>query len=194
MKQSPSALEKLQQVFNLSDGERNFLLNCDKGQGLFFAGANHVGIQVISSVAENELITSDPRELERRKTQEGEDLRSIGELAAIFDPPATQQPVNTGNRNEEIIERAVDRRKEDIQTIQDERERYQKELEKMLKEQEEALNPQKYAAQRSFSDIIDENTVPGQIKKEREEIQKGRTHITPQGLIGDDNEEQPKQY
>jgi len=38
----------------------------------------------------------------------------------------------------------------------------------MLKEQEEALNPQKYAAQRSFSDIIDENTVPGQIKKENE--------------------------
>ena len=191
MKQSPSALEKLQQVFNLSDGERNFLLNCDKGQGLFFAGANHVGIQVISSVAENELITSDPRELERRKTPEGEDQRSIGQLAAIFDPPATQQPVNTGNRN---VERAVDRRKEDIQTIQDERERYQKELERMIKEQEESLNPQKYAAQKSFSEIIDENTVPGQIKKEREEIQKGRTHITPQGLIGDDNEEQPKQY
>ena len=64
----------------------------------------------------------------------------------------------------------------------------------MIKEQEESLNPQKYAAQKSFSEIIDENTVPGQIKKEREEIQKGRTHITPQGLIGDDNEEQPKQY
>jgi len=193
MKQSPSALEKLQQVFNLSDGERNFLLNCDKGQGLFFAGANHVGIQVISSVAENELITSDPRELERRK-QEEEDTRSIEDLAAIFDPPATQQPVNTGGRNEELIERAVGRRKEDIQTIQEEREKYQKELERMLREQEEALNPQKYEAQKSFSEIIDENTVPGQIKKEREEIQKGRTHITPQGIIGDDNEEQPKQY
>ncbi|OGC45822.1 hypothetical protein A3J98_01770, partial [candidate division WS6 bacterium RIFOXYC1_FULL_33_10] len=137
MKQSPSALEKLQQVFNLSDGERNFLLNCDKGQGLFFAGANHVGIQVLSSVSENELITSDPRELERRKQVEGEDTRSIQELSAIFDPPATQQPVTTTNgRNEEIIERAVGRRKEDINTIQEERDRYQKELERMLKEQE----------------------------------------------------------
>ncbi|MDY0097407.1 MAG: ATP-binding protein [Candidatus Dojkabacteria bacterium] len=196
MKQSPSALEKLQQVFNLSDGERNFLLNCDKGQGLFFAGANHVGIQVLSSVAENELITSDPRELERRKQVEGgEDSRSIQELSAIFDPPATQKPITTANgRNEEIIERAVGRRKEDIQTIQEERDRYQKELERMLKEQEQALNPQKYEYQKSFSEVIDENTVPGIIKKERDELNKGRSHITPQGLVGDDNEQQPKQY
>ena len=195
MKQSPSALEKLQQVFNLSDGERNFLLNCDKGQGLFFAGANHVGIQVLSSVSENELITSDPRELERRKQVEGEDTRSIQELSAIFDPPATQQPVTTSNgRNEEIIERAVGRRKEDINTIQEERDRYQKELERMLKEQEQSLNPQKYEYQKSFSEVIDENTVPGIIKKERDELNKGRSHITPQGLVGDDNEQQPKQY
>jgi len=66
MKQSPSAVEKLQQVFNLSDGERNYLLNCDRGQGLFFAGSNHVGIQILSSQAEHELITSDPRDLERK--------------------------------------------------------------------------------------------------------------------------------
>ena len=196
MKQSPSALEKLQQVFNLSDGERNFLLNCDKGQGLFFAGANHVGIQVLSSVAENELITSDPRELEKRKQEDGgQDTRSIQELSTIFDPPATQQPITTSNgRNEEIIEKAVDRRREDIQTIQEEREKYQKELERMLKEQEQSLNPQKYEYQKSFSEVIDENTVPGIIKKERDELNKGRSHITPQGLVGDDNEQQPKQY
>jgi hypothetical protein len=34
MKQSPSSVDKLQSVFNLSDGEKNFLLSCDKGQGL----------------------------------------------------------------------------------------------------------------------------------------------------------------
>ncbi len=33
MKQSPSAVELIQKVFNLSDGERNFLLNCDKRTG-----------------------------------------------------------------------------------------------------------------------------------------------------------------
>jgi len=67
MMQSPSAVEAIQEVFHLSDGEKAFLLNCEKGQGLFFAGQNHVAMQVISSVQENTLITSDPRELERMR-------------------------------------------------------------------------------------------------------------------------------
>ena len=191
MKQSPSAVDKLQQVFNLSDGEKNFLLNCDVGQGLFFAGANHVGIQILSSQAENELITSDPREIEERKRQQGmTDTRGINELAQVYDPPAVQQPMKTGsmdmNKQSELIERAVDRRQEDIEKIRSEREEYQKELEKRLKEQEEMLNPGKYQNNKSFVEMIDENTVPGRVVKEREEIQKGRTHITPQGVIGDD--------
>lgn len=191
MKQSPSAVEKLQQVFNLSDGERNFLLNSDVGQGLFFAGANHVGIQILSSQAEHELITSDPRELEARKQQQGmTDTRSISELAQVYDPPAVQQPMKTGSsdtrKQSELIERAVGRRQDDIEMIRSEREEYQKELEKRLKEQEEMLNPQKYERQKSFIERIDENTVPGKVRKERDELQKGRLHITPQGFIGDD--------
>lgn len=198
MKQSPSAVEKLQQVFNLSDGERNFLLNCDKGQGLFFAGANHVGIQVLSSQAEHELITSDPREIEARKLQTGmTDTRSIEELAQVFDPPAVQQPMKQGssdsNKQNKIIQRAVERRQEDIHQIEDERITYQKELEKRLKEQEMKLNPEKYAQQKSFVQMIDENTIPGQVVKQREDIQKGRMHITPQGIIDNEgnDDEQP---
>lgn len=193
MKQSPSAVEKLQQVFNLSDGERNFLLNCDRGQGLFFAGANHVGIQVLSSQAEHELITSDPREIEARKQQQGmTDTRTITQLAQIYDPPAVQQPMKAGTedltKQSELIQRAVERRQEDIQTIQTEREKYQEELEKRLKEQEEMLNPKKVELNKTFTEIIEENTVPGQIKKQREELNKGRTHITPQGMIGNDEQ------
>lgn len=192
MKQSPSAVEKLQQVFNLSDGERNFLLNCDRGQGLFFAGANHVGIQILSSQSEHELITSDPRELEARKSQQGmTDTRSISELAQIYDPPAVQQPMKTSsgdiNKQNELIERAVERRQGDIEKIKTEREKYQEELEKRLKEQEEMLNPKKYESQKSFVEMIEENTVPGQVRKQREELNKGRSHITPQGIIDDDN-------
>jgi hypothetical protein len=191
MKQSPSAVEKLQQVFNLSDGEKNFLLNCDVGQGLFFAGANHVGIQILSSQAEHELITSDPRELEARKQQQGmTDTRSISELAQVYDPPAVQQPMKTGSGNarkqSDLIERAVGRRQGDIETIKSERNEYQKELEKRLQEQDRMLNPEKYEREKSFIQRINENTVPGQIRKEREEIQKGKMHITPQGIVGDD--------
>ncbi len=196
MMQSPSALDKLQQVFNLSDGERNFLLNCDKGQGLFFAGPNHVAIQVLSSVQEHELITSDPRELEQR-TLRGivEDTRTIDELANIFDPPATQQPITTEtSRNKSLIERAVGKRKDDIEKIQEERTKYQEEIKNRLDEQERILNPKKFDSQKTFNQIIDENTVPGQIINERKEIQKGREHITPQGIIGNDDEQQPTQY
>ncbi len=196
MMQSPTTLDKLQEVFNLSDGEKTFLLNCEKGQGLFFAGANHVAIQVLSSVQEHELITSDPRELEQRKLQgEREETRTIDELAAIFDPPATQQAVTTETtRNKTLIERAVGRRKEDIGVIQQETTRYQEELKKRLEEQERELNPKKYESQKSFNEIIEENTIPGKIVRERRDIQEGVRHITPQGIIGDDNEQQPKQY
>ncbi len=196
MMQSPTTLDKLQEVFNLSDGEKTFLLNCEKGQGLFFAGANHVAIQVLSSVQEHELITSDPRELEQRKLQgDRDETRTIDELAAIFDPPATQQAVTTETtRNKTLIERAVGRRKEDIGVIQQETTRYQEELKKRLEEQERELNPKKYESQKSFNEIIEENTIPGKIVRERRDIQEGVRHITPQGIIGDDNEQQPKQY
>jgi len=193
MMQSPSAVEAIQEVFHLSDGEKAFLLNCEKGQGLFFAGQNHVAMQVISSVQENTLITSDPRELERMKLM-GEREKSIEELSAIFEPPATQMSVSTETpKNKDLIERAVGKRREDIKEIKEEREKYQEELKKRLEEQDRQLNPDKYKSQKSMGQLIEENTVPGQVMKERKEIQKGKMHITPQGVISDENEQQPKQ-
>ena len=186
MKQSPSAVEKLQEVFNLSDGEKNFLLNCDRGQGLFFAGSNHVGIQVLSSVAENELITSDPRDLEAKRTRQGTtDTRSDLEMAQIFDPPSEQKPRdgNTMARQEQIITEAIQKTKEEKSKVLTEREQYQKELEERLKQQELDLNPQKRESQKTFSEMMKENTLSGQIQQSREDLQKGKTHLTPQGFI-----------
>ena len=187
MMQSPTAVEKLQEVFNLSDGEKNFLLNADQGQGLFFAGSNHVGIQVLSSVAEHELITSDPRDLVKFKEKEGEiDTRSIEELSEIFDPPTEQRPMRDGrslDRQEQIIQEAIKKTAGQRSTIRSEREAYQKELEARLREQEEQLNPDKFQRQRTVLDDIKENTVSGQTVKSREDIQKGKQHLTPQGLI-----------
>jgi len=40
---------------------------CDVGEGLFFAGQNHVALRVIASPEEHELITTDPRELLKRQ-------------------------------------------------------------------------------------------------------------------------------
>jgi conjugal transfer ATP-binding protein TraC len=187
MMQSPTAVEKLQEVFNLSDGEKNFLLNADQGQGLFFAGSNHVGIQVLSSVAEHELITSDPRDLEKLKEREGEtDTRTVDELSEIFDPPTEQKPMRDGRdmeRQEQIIEDAIKRTEGQKSTIKSEREEYEKELEERLRQQEEKLNPDKYQRQRTVLDDVRDNTVSGQAVKSREDIQRGKKHLTPQGLI-----------
>lgn len=62
MKQSPVAVDKLQKLFYLSNGEKSFLLSAGIGEGLFFAGTNHVAIQVIASENEHNLITTNVNE------------------------------------------------------------------------------------------------------------------------------------
>ncbi len=63
LKQSPAAIDKLSQVFYLSTGEKHYLLSANIGEGLFFAGASHVAIQVIASPEEYQLATTKPQEL-----------------------------------------------------------------------------------------------------------------------------------
>lgn len=63
LKQSPSSIESLQKVFNLTEGEKYLLLNSGVGQGIFFAGLKHVAIQVIASYTEDKIITTNPEEV-----------------------------------------------------------------------------------------------------------------------------------
>ncbi|MDQ3158523.1 MAG: DUF87 domain-containing protein [bacterium] len=65
MKQSASAVDVLADVFKLTDEEQKRLSQFPVGQGLFFAGQNHVHIQVIASPTETELITTNPEEVAR---------------------------------------------------------------------------------------------------------------------------------
>ena len=58
LKQSPSAVDVLADVFKLTSEEKKRLSQFPVGQGLFFAGQNHVHIQVIASPTENELIAT----------------------------------------------------------------------------------------------------------------------------------------
>ncbi|HLG91314.1 MAG TPA: DUF87 domain-containing protein [Candidatus Saccharimonadales bacterium] len=58
MKQSPTAVDVLSDVFKLTSEEKNRLSQFPIGQGLFFAGQNHVHIQVIASPTEESLITT----------------------------------------------------------------------------------------------------------------------------------------
>jgi len=74
LKQSPTAVDNLQKLFYLTDGEKYVLLNCGVGQGIFFAGNKHVAIQIIASPKESEIITTKPEEVLKRQQQQKEHL------------------------------------------------------------------------------------------------------------------------
>lgn len=63
LKQAPSSIDVLAKTFNLSEAEKNLLLEANVGEGLFFAGLNHVAIAVLASYFENKIITTNPEEL-----------------------------------------------------------------------------------------------------------------------------------
>ncbi|MDP2720570.1 MAG: ATP-binding protein [bacterium] len=57
LKQSTAAIDKIVEVFYLSQGEKNLLLSAEIGEGLFFAGTNHVAVRVQASAQEHVLLT-----------------------------------------------------------------------------------------------------------------------------------------
>jgi len=57
LKQSTAAIDKIEEVFNLTGGEKHFLLSSGIGEGLFFAGQSHVAIKVIASDKESALLS-----------------------------------------------------------------------------------------------------------------------------------------
>ncbi|MCX6809186.1 MAG: DUF87 domain-containing protein [Candidatus Berkelbacteria bacterium] len=114
LKQSPAAVEKLADVFHLTEGEKFLLLESDVGEGLFFAGASHVAIKVVASYAEDQIITTDPRQLLEQKEVKAEEGKMTGqEISAdqplaeavnsqppvsSFQQPVTSQPVTSDQR------------------------------------------------------------------------------------------------
>ncbi len=60
LKQSASAVDVLANVFKLTEEEQKRLANFPVGQGLFFAGQNHVHIQIQASDTEYNLINTNP--------------------------------------------------------------------------------------------------------------------------------------
>lgn len=63
LKQSPAGIDRVVQTFLLTEGEKYLLLECGVGEGIFFAGPKHAAIKVVASYTEDQLITSDPRQL-----------------------------------------------------------------------------------------------------------------------------------
>jgi len=66
LKQSPTAIDRVGEVFYLSQGEKQLLLSANVGEGIFFAGPHHAPIRVVASPEEHQLITSNPIELSNK--------------------------------------------------------------------------------------------------------------------------------
>ena len=67
LKQSPTEIDTVSQIFYLSKGEREMLLSVGVGEGLFFAGQSHVVLKVVAAPFEKELATSNPAEIKARE-------------------------------------------------------------------------------------------------------------------------------
>lgn len=63
LRQSPASIEYVAETFYLTDHEKFLLLESNVGEGIFFAGTKHAAIKVIASYSEDQIITSDPRQL-----------------------------------------------------------------------------------------------------------------------------------
>ena len=97
LKQSTAAIDRLTEVFYLSEGEQHLLLSADVGQGLFFAGASHVALRVISSPEEYNLVSTKPQE--RSEFLRAQQTSTVKPVAASGDTgkksPTTSSPENT---------------------------------------------------------------------------------------------------
>jgi conjugal transfer ATP-binding protein TraC len=102
MKQSTASIPILAETFYLSQGERQLLVTSDIGEGIFFAGQNHVALRVVASEEEHQLITTDPEELlQRQETQKG---NMPGGDSVIFSDLPKQQAVEELKATEEQLE------------------------------------------------------------------------------------------
>ena len=87
LKQSPSSVDLIQKTFMLTEGEKYLLLESAVGEGIFFAGLKHAAIKVVASYTEDQLITSDPKQLleieKSKKEYEDKLLQAQGGEASI---------------------------------------------------------------------------------------------------------------
>ncbi|MEK7083992.1 MAG: DUF87 domain-containing protein [Patescibacteria group bacterium] len=63
LRQSPASIDLIQKIFLLTEGEKYLLLESGVGEGIFFAGLKHAAIKIVASYTEDQLITSDPKQL-----------------------------------------------------------------------------------------------------------------------------------
>jgi len=67
LKQSAATIDLVQKTFNLTEQEKNTLLQCEVGEGIFIAGQKRVALKAVASYTEDQIITSSPEEVQKIK-------------------------------------------------------------------------------------------------------------------------------
>nr|MBD3359312.1 DUF87 domain-containing protein [Candidatus Buchananbacteria bacterium] len=102
LKQSPAAIDNIQKVFLLTEGEKYLLLECGVGEGIFFAGRKHAAIKIVASYSEDQLITTDPKQLLEIEASKREFEEESGGAVAESAESQPKTPPKTGGGVEEI--------------------------------------------------------------------------------------------
>src|SRR4051812_40324059 len=83
LRQASQAIDEITQTFDLSAGERAFLLSADRGQGLLSARTQRVAFQSIASPTEHYLVTSNPADSPPTPTRPIRSTRPMPRLSTL---------------------------------------------------------------------------------------------------------------
>lgn len=178
LKQHSAAIDLVGEVFYLSEGEKQLLLSADKGEGIFFAGQNHVAIKVIASAEEDKLITSNPEEImklkqagkipqpELMKTEEGAPV-----LGGEVEIENNLQPANLNLQSAENKSESLKPKEEEIK-----------------EEQSEFLKPKEEAVSGSQTVMVEIPADKAQTIPEKTEIKEG---LVEKPITAQDNDDRP---
>lgn len=104
LKQAPASVDNLAKVFMLTEGEKYLLLERGLGEGIFFAGQKHAAIKIIASYAEDQIVTSDPRQLLKIQEAKKEFEEQMQQQAEASSSLNSQEDKNeeVGENNENV--------------------------------------------------------------------------------------------
>jgi len=161
LKQSPTAVDNLQKLFYLTDGEKYLLLNSDVGQGLFFAGNKHVAIQIVASPQEEMIITTNPEEvlaLREAKKRDEKAKRKGEELI-----PKGVDSTGEVNPEKAAKEAAEEIAKEEVQAEERGENDVTKAAEENIAASEETTEPETATEEPATKDDVSSTTDPSQL-------------------------------
>ena len=106
MKQASVSLPALTESFHLSQGEQQLLTAADVGEGVFFAGQNHVALRVVASPEEHEVITTNPEEILQQQAQQANTLAQQNNSAPLEEN--STETMATINETQEVQNNDLD--------------------------------------------------------------------------------------